>query len=168
MPEHTCSLVQSPSLYIVHWKRVQLYVAFLYKIVSNLDFSAKIHHLPVFPDLTKDILQQLILNDYLRFLMALYCGSAGKEFACNTGDLGLTPGLGRSPEEWKGFKKKKKKKRKGKATLSNILAWRFHGLSMGWQRVGHNWVTFTFISFRINFMYFLCWIPKLATMPGKY
>ena len=25
-------------------------------------------------------------------------GSDGKEFACNVGDLGLIPGLGRSPE----------------------------------------------------------------------
>ena len=25
------------------------------------------------------------------------CGSAGKESACNAGDLGLIPGLGRSP-----------------------------------------------------------------------
>ena len=30
-------------------------------------------------------------------------GSAGKEFACNVGDLGLTPGLGRSPGEGKGY-----------------------------------------------------------------
>ena len=29
-------------------------------------------------------------------------GSAGKESACNTGDLGLTPGLGISPGEGKG------------------------------------------------------------------
>ena len=27
------------------------------------------------------------------------CGSAGKESACNAGDLGSTPGLGRSPGE---------------------------------------------------------------------
>ena len=27
------------------------------------------------------------------------CGSAGKESACNAGDLGLLPGLGRSPGE---------------------------------------------------------------------
>ena len=27
------------------------------------------------------------------------CGSAGKESACNVGNLGLIPGLGRSPEE---------------------------------------------------------------------
>ena len=30
-------------------------------------------------------------------------GSAGKEFACNAGDLGLIPGLGRSPGEGKGY-----------------------------------------------------------------
>ena len=37
-------------------------------------------------------------------------GSAGKESTCNEGDLGLIPGLGRSPME------------KGKATHSSILA----------------------------------------------
>ena len=30
-------------------------------------------------------------------------GSAGKESACNVGDLGSIPGLGRSPEEGKGY-----------------------------------------------------------------
>ena len=30
-------------------------------------------------------------------------GSAGKESACNVGDLGLIPGLGRSTEEWNGY-----------------------------------------------------------------
>jgi len=29
-------------------------------------------------------------------------GSAGKESACNVGDLGSIPGLGRCPEEGKG------------------------------------------------------------------
>ena len=38
-------------------------------------------------------------------------GSAGKQSACNAGDLGLIPGLGRSPGE-------------GVATRSSILAWR--------------------------------------------
>jgi len=37
------------------------------------------------------------------------CGSAAKESTCNAGDLGLIPGLGRSPGE-------------GKATHSSILA----------------------------------------------
>ena len=31
------------------------------------------------------------------------CGSAGKEFACNVGGLGLIPGLGRFPGEGKGY-----------------------------------------------------------------
>ena len=31
------------------------------------------------------------------------CGSAGKEFACNVGDLGSISGLGRSPGEGKGY-----------------------------------------------------------------
>ena len=31
------------------------------------------------------------------------CGSAGKEFTCNVGDLGSIPGLGRSPGEGKGY-----------------------------------------------------------------
>ena len=33
----------------------------------------------------------------------LPCGSAGKESACNAGDLGSIPGLGRSPGEGKGY-----------------------------------------------------------------
>ena len=31
------------------------------------------------------------------------CGSAGKESACNVGDLGSISGLGKSPEEGKGY-----------------------------------------------------------------
>ena len=31
------------------------------------------------------------------------CGSAAKESACSAGDLGLIPGLGRSPEEGQGY-----------------------------------------------------------------
>ena len=36
-------------------------------------------------------------------LLGLPCGSAGKESACNWGDLGSIPGLGRSPGEGKGY-----------------------------------------------------------------
>ena len=35
--------------------------------------------------------------------LALLCGSAGKEFACNVEDISLIPGLGRSPGEGKGY-----------------------------------------------------------------
>ena len=44
------------------------------------------------------ILQLLLFN-----LLGSPCGSAGKESACNAGDLGLIPELGRSPGEEKGY-----------------------------------------------------------------
>ena len=49
------------------------------------------------------------------------CGSAGKESTCNAGDLGLIPGLERSPGEGKGY------------------PLQYSGLenSMGFQRVRH-------------------------------
>ena len=34
--------------------------------------------------------------------MGFPCGSAGKESACNAGDMGSIPGLGRSPGEGNG------------------------------------------------------------------
>ena len=36
-------------------------------------------------------------------ILGFPCGSAGKESACNAGDLGSIPGLGRSPGEGKGY-----------------------------------------------------------------
>ena len=60
-------------------------------------------------------------------------GSDGKESACNVGDPGLIPGLGRSPGEGNGN------------PLSGILAWRISWTeetgepqSIGLQRVGHD------------------------------
>ena len=35
--------------------------------------------------------------------LGIPCGSAGKEFPCNVGDLDLIPGLGRSLGEGKGY-----------------------------------------------------------------
>ena len=35
--------------------------------------------------------------------MGFPCGSVGKEFTCNAGDLGLISGLGRSPGGGKGY-----------------------------------------------------------------
>ena len=42
-----------------------------------------------------------IIRDYYEQLFP--CDSAGKETACNAGDLGSIPGLGRSPGEGKGY-----------------------------------------------------------------
>ena len=36
-------------------------------------------------------------------LLGFSCGSAGKESACNAGDLGLITGLGRSPGEGESY-----------------------------------------------------------------
>ena len=41
---------------------------------------------------------------YLLSLRGFSGGSAGKESACNAGDLGLIPGLGRSPGEGNGYR----------------------------------------------------------------
>ena len=53
-------------------------------------------------------------------------GSAGKESACNVGDLGLIPGLGRSPGGGKGYPLQY-------SGLENSMDY-----SMGSQRVGHD------------------------------
>ena len=62
-------------------------------------------------------------------------GSDGRELACNTGDLGLIPGLGGSPGE-------------GNGTLFQYSCWRIpcteepsRGFCTRGRRVGHNWVT---------------------------
>ena len=40
-------------------------------------------------------------------ILGFPCGSAGEEPACNSGDLGLIPRLGRSPGEWKSYPDRK-------------------------------------------------------------
>ena len=52
--------------------------------------------------------------------------SVGKESACNAGDPGLIPGLGRSPGEGKGYPLQY-------SGLENSMDY-----SMGWQRVEHD------------------------------
>ena len=48
---------------------------------------------------------RVVSSAYLSLLISLWvgfpCSSAGKESTCNAGDLGLIPGLGRSPGEGK-------------------------------------------------------------------
>ena len=58
-------------------------------------------------------------------------GSAGKESACNAGDLGLIPGLGRCPGERNGSPLQY-------SCLENPTAEPGRLPSMGSQRVGHN------------------------------
>ena len=57
--------------------------------------------------------------------MSFLCGSAGKESPCSAGDLGLIPGLGRSPGE--------------KEKLLTPVFWpgEFHGLCSLWVTKSH-------------------------------
>ena len=53
------------------------------------------------------------------------CGSAGKESACNAGDLGSIPGLGRSPGEGKGYPLQY-------SGLENSMDYIVHGVAKSW------------------------------------
>ena len=55
-------------------------------------------------------------------------GSAGKESACNVGDLGLIPGLGRSPGEVKGYPLQY-------SGLVNSMDCIVHGVAKSWTRL---------------------------------
>ena len=89
-------------------------------------------------------------------------GSDGKESACNTGNLGW-----KDPPE------------KEMATYSRILAWRIPwteepgGLqSMGSQRVGHDWVTNTFLGWGSHVEAAVlspsCHTPAPPSLAGQY
>ena len=54
------------------------------------------HRLKIFPQFVGRILPTPVFLDFP-------CGAAGKESACNAEDLGLIPGLERSPGEGKGY-----------------------------------------------------------------
>ena len=55
-------------------------------------------------------------------------GSAGKESTCHVGDLGLIPGLGRSPGEGKGYPLQY-------SGLENSVACIVHGVAKSWKRL---------------------------------
>ena len=61
-------------------------------------------------------------KEEIRVYMGFPGGSAGKESACNPGDLGSIPGLGRSPGEGKGY-------RLQYSGLENSVNYRVHGVT---------------------------------------
>ena len=83
------------------------------------------------------------------------CGSAGKEFACNVGNLGSIPVLGRSPGEGKGYPLQY-------SGLENFMDRR----SLGSQRAGHGWVTFTF-TFKVRSQNMSHW-AKIKVFSGLH
>ena len=86
-------------------------------------------------------------------LMGFPGGTAGKESACNAGDLGLIPGVARSPGEGNSYPLQY-------SGLENSMDCVVHWVdphSMGSQRVRHDWATFTFININnIMLLYFNC------------
>ena len=62
-----------------------------------------------------------------------------KNPACNAGNPGSIPGLGRSPGEGKGYPLQS-------SGLENCMICTVHGV--GLQRAGHDWATFTFCYFQ--------------------
>ena len=60
--------------------------------------------------------------------MAFPGGSAGKESVCNVGDVGLIPGLGRSPGEEKGYLLQY-------SVLENSMDCIVHGVAKSWTRL---------------------------------
>ena len=67
--------------------------------------------------------------------LGFLCSSAGQESTCNAGELDSTPGLGRPPGGGKGYPLQY-------SGLENSMNCIDHGS----QRVGHDWVPFTFTS----------------------
>ena len=65
-----------------------------------------------------------------QFTLCFPCGSAGKEFSCNAGDLGLIPRLGRSPGEGKGYPLQY-------SGLENSMDYIVHGVAKSWTRLSH-------------------------------
>ena len=62
------------------------------------------------------------------FIRGFPCRSAGKESACNVGDLGSISGLGKSPEKGKGY-------RLWYSGLENSMHFIIHGLTKSWTRL---------------------------------
>ena len=75
----------------------QIYSTILLTVVTML------YNIPVTSLFITGSLYFLITFTHLPAPTHFPCGSAGEESACNAGDLGLIPGLGRSPGERKGY-----------------------------------------------------------------
>ena len=83
------------------------------------------------------------------------CGSAGKEFSCNVGDLGSVPGLGRSSGEGK------KKYPLQYSGLENSMDFIVHGVTKS-----RTWLSVHFLSLSLSHVWFL-YDPTDYSPPGS-
>ena len=91
-------------------------------------------------------------------ILGFPCGSAGTESACNVGDLGSIPGLGRSPGEGQGYPLQY-------YGLENSMDCIVHGVTKSWTRLSHfhfslsiSFKEVSLNSFEVSFTYTFCWI----------
>ena len=68
------------------------------------------------------------MENIFALILDFLCGSTGKEFVCNAGDLGLIPWLGRSPGEGKGCPFQY-------SGLENSRDCIVHGVTKSWTRL---------------------------------
>ena len=80
--------------------------------------------------------------DVVYILKGFPCGSTGKESACNVRDLGLIPGLGRSPGEGKGYPLQY-------SGLENSMDCIVHGVTKSWTRLSN--FSFHFHTYTMEF-----------------
>ena len=91
-------------------KRKKSYFFFYYGFYYHTGASLIVHLVKNMPAMQETPVWFLGWEDPLEKGLAIHssilgfpCGSAGKESACNAGDLGTIPGFGRSSEEGKGY-----------------------------------------------------------------
>ena len=87
----------------------------------------------------------------------IFCGSAGKQSVCNTGDLGSVPGLGKSPWRSKSLYSER---------LYSPVLWpgEFHGLYSPW---GHKELDMTEQPSHITSKVFVCLFACLTSKAFK-
>ena len=98
------------------------------------------------------------MGDY--FVAGFSCGSSGKESACNFGDLGSIPGLGRSPGEGKGYPLQF-------LDLENSMDCIIHGVAKSWTRLSDFHFLSLFFYGSIIYSY-LCKFPLVAEIPSTH
>ena len=74
---------------------------------------------------TKQQQNKVLTFDKQVCFLGFPCGSAGKESSCNSRDLRLIPGLGRSPGEGKGYLLQY-------SGLENNMDYIVHGVAKSW------------------------------------
>ena len=93
------------------------------QVIQSSEFTVcnpKCIHMPLSLDLLDPV--------FLQPSTTIPCGSAGKESACTTEDLGSVPGLGRSPREGKGYPLQY-------SGLNNSTDCKVHGVAKSWTRL---------------------------------